>query len=73
MTVKLTIRNDRGQPMPYAITDRPVEVTTTSLGAAPDMIPPMSTMTVYVREEDVLTFTPEGGIALKSKEETGGS
>ncbi len=67
--MKVTIKNDRVQPLPYTITDRPVEVKTTSLGAAPDTIPPMSIMTVHFRDGDVLTFTPEGGIVLKNEAE----
>ena len=71
--MKVKIKNDRLQPMLYSITDRPVEIQTTSLGAAPDTIPPMSIMTVYLRENDVITLTQEGGIIIKQEEETNGS
>ena len=71
--MKVKIKNDRLQPMLYSITDRPVEIQTTSLGASPDTIPPMSIMTVYLRENDVITLTQEGGIIIKQEEETNGS
>ncbi len=66
--MKVTIKNNRVQPVMYAITDRPVEVQTTSLGAPPDSIPAMSTMTLHLRENDVITLTPEGGIIIKQPE-----
>ncbi len=71
--MQVKIQNDRGQPVSYMITDRPVEIQTTSLGAAPDMIPPMSTMTVYLREGDVITLTQDGGIGIKNEAENDGS
>ena len=71
--MKVTIKNDRLQPMMYSITDRPVEIKTTSIGSPPDTIPPMSIMTVYLRENDVITLTQEGGITIKQEEETNGS
>lgn len=71
--MQVTIRNNRVQPIMYEITDRPVEIKTTSLGAPPDSIPAMSTMTVYLRENDVITLTQEGGIIIKQAEETNGS
>ena len=71
--MKVTIKNNRVQPVPYLITDRPVEVRTTSLGAAPDTIPAMSTMTLHLQENDVITLTPEGGIIVEKGEETNGN
>ena len=67
--MKVKIKNDRLQPMMYSVTDRPVEIKTTSIGSAPDTIPPMSTMTIYLRENDVITLTQEGGITIKQEEE----
>lgn len=71
--MKVTIKNDRVQPVLYSITDRPVEIQTTSLGATPDTIPAMSTMTVHLQENDVITLTQEGGIGIKQEEENDGS
>lgn len=67
--MKVTIKNNRVQPIMYAITDRPVEIQTTSLGAPPDSIPAMSTMTVHLQENDVITLTQEGGIIIKREEQ----
>ena len=63
--MKVTIQNNRPNPVIYSITDRPVEVRTTSLGAAPDTIPAMSTMTLHLQEDDVITLTAEGGISVE--------
>ncbi len=63
--MKLKIKNMRVQPVMYQITDRNVEVKTTSLGAPADSIPAMSEMTYYAREGDVLILTPEGGIKIE--------
>ncbi len=67
--MKVQIKNNRVQPVMYSITDRPVEISTTSLGAAPDTIPAMSTMTLHFQENDVITLTPEGGIIVERGEE----
>ncbi len=69
--MKLTIRNDRIQPVPFTITDRPVEVKTSSLGAAPDTVPPMSTLTLHVQEGDVIVLQQEGGITIEKEEVDG--
>ncbi len=66
--MRVTIQNNRANPVAYSITDRPVEVRTTSLGAAPDTIPAMSTMTLHLQENDVITLTAEGGIMVKKGE-----
>ncbi len=66
--MQVKIKNNRVQPIMYEITDRPVEITTTSLGAPPDSIPAMSTMTVHLRDNDVITLTQEGGIIIKQPE-----
>ncbi len=69
--MKVTIQNNRANPVAYSITDRPVEVRTTSLGAAPDTIPAMSTMTLHLQENDVITLTAEGGIMVEKGKEDG--
>lgn len=71
--MKVKIKNNRVQPIMYSITDRSVEIQTTSLGAPPDSIPAMSVMTVHLRENDVITLTPEGGIIIAQEEENDGS
>ncbi len=67
--MKVVIRNERVQPVMYSITDRPIEVTTTSLGAAPDTIPALSELSFHLQEGDVIVLTPEGGIAVKKGEQ----
>lgn len=69
--MKVTIKNNRAQPMLYTITDRPVEIKTTSLGSPPDMIPAMSTMTLHLQENDVITLTQEGGIIVEKGTDDG--
>ena len=62
--MKVVIRNERVQPVLYSITDRPVEVTTTSLSASPDTIPALSELSFHLQEGDVIVLLPEGGIAV---------
>lgn len=69
--MKVTIRNDRVQPVPFNITDRPVEVKTTSLSAAPDTIPPVSTLSLHLQEGDVIVLQQEGGITVERGETNG--
>lgn len=69
--MKVTIRNDRAQPVPFNITDRPVEVKTTSLSAAPDTVPAMSTLSFHVQEGDVIVLQQEGGITVERGETNG--
>lgn len=69
--MKVVIRNERIQPVMYLITDRSVEVKTTSLIAAPDTIPPLSDLSFHLQEGDVILLTPEGGIAVKRGENNG--
>ena len=69
--MRVTIQNNRANPVAYSITDRPVEVRTTSLGAAPDTIPAMSVMTLHLQENDVITLTAEGGIMVEKGKENG--
>lgn len=69
--MKVVFRNERIQPVLYLITDRPVEVKTTSLSAAPDTIPPLSELSFHLQEGDVILLTPDGGIAVKRGENNG--
>lgn len=70
--MKVTIRNDRIQPVPFTITDRPVEVKTSSLSAAPGTVPPLSTLSFYLQEGDVIVLQPEGGITVEKGKENNG-
>jgi hypothetical protein len=69
--MKVTIRNDRIQPVPFTITDRPIEVKTSSLSAAPDTVPPMSTLSLHLQEGDVIVLQQEGGITIEKGETSG--
>ena len=69
--MKIKIRNERIQSVIYQITDRSVEVKTTSRGDPADSIPPMSELTYYAREGDVIILTPEGGIKIEKEQEDG--
>lgn len=66
--MRVVIRNDRIQPVPFSIVDRPVEVKTSSLGAAPDTVPPLSTLSFHLQEGDVIVLQPEGGITVEKGE-----
>lgn len=66
--MKVTIRNERIQPVPFTITDRPVEVKTSSISAAPDMLPALSTLSVHLQEDDVIVLQQEGGITIEKGE-----
>jgi hypothetical protein len=69
--MKITIRNDRIQPVPFTITDRPIEVKTSSLSAAPDTVPPSSTLSFHLQEGDVIVLQREGGITIEKGENNG--
>lgn len=69
--MRITIQNNRPNPVAYSITDRPIEVRTISLGAPPDTIPAMSTMTLHLQENDVITLTAEGGIKVEKEKNSG--
>ncbi len=62
--MKLTIRNQQGQPVPFNITDRPTEVKTTSIGAPTNVIPPMSTLSFNLFEDEVIVLAHDGSIAV---------
>ena len=65
--IKFRIRNDGNRSYLISITDRPVEITTTSLSADADQLPPMSELSTYFGDDDVLVLTPEG-IGIKKEE-----
>ncbi len=65
----MKIQNDGTRTIPFNITDRSVEVKTTSLGAAPDTLPAMSTMTFPLQEGEKLVFDQNGGFTIKKDED----
>ena len=65
--MKITIRNERIQPVPFNITDRPTEVKTTSLSASPDTVPPLSTLSFHIVEGEVIVLQQEGGITIEGE------
>ena len=66
--MRVIIRNERIQPMPFTIHDRPVEIKTTSLSAAPDMVPAASDLIFHFNEGETIVLTAEGGITIRGKE-----
>ncbi len=58
--------------IPFTITDRPVEVKTSSLGAVSGMVPPLSALSFYLQEGEVIVLQREGGIAIEKGEENNG-
>ncbi len=65
--IKFRIKNNSTRPYLISITDRPFEIKTTSLGAGADQLPPMSELSTYFGDDDVLVLTPEG-IGIKKEE-----
>ena len=66
--MKLTIRNQQGQPVPFNITDRPTEVKTTSIGSPPNVIPAMSTLTFHIQEGEIIVLANDGSIVVLKEE-----
>lgn len=64
----MKIQNDGTRAIPFNITDRPTEVKTTSLGAPPDTLPAMSTMTFPMQEGEMIVFDQDGGFTIKKDE-----
>ncbi len=69
--IPLRIKNDSARPLLMDITDRPVEIKTTSLGALANQLPPMSTLVTFLGDDDVIVLTAEG-ISIKKREENDG-
>lgn len=65
--MKVTIRNERGQLVPFNITDRPSELKTTSVGSPPNFIPPMSTLSFALQEGEIIVLSNDGGLTLKKE------
>lgn len=66
--IPLRLRNESARSLLMSITDRPVEIKTTSLGAGADQLPPMSTLETYLGEDDVIVITAEG-IGIEKEED----
>lgn len=64
--IPLRLRNESARPLHISITDRPVEVKTTSLGAGPDQLPPMSVLETYLGDDDIIVLTADG-ISIKKE------
>lgn len=67
--IRLRLRNESTRPLLMAITDRPVEIKTTSLGAQADQLPPMSTLETYLGDDDVVVLTA-AGISIEKEGES---
>ena len=71
--IPFRVRNESNRPLLLSITDRPVEIVTTSLGAEAGQLPPMSTLETFFGDDDVLVMSADGiSIEKKEKEETNG-
>lgn len=68
--IPLRLRNESARSLLMSITDRPVEVKTTSLGAGANQLPPMSTLETYLGEDDVVVLTADG-VSIKKEENNG--
>jgi len=58
--IPLKIKNKAGRSFKIHITDRPLEIKTTSLGAAADELPPLSVLTTFLGDDDVFVLTADG-------------
>jgi len=65
----MKIQNDGTRAIPFNITDRPIEVKTTSPGAPPDTLPAMSTITFPFHEGEKIVFDQDGGFTIKKDED----
>ncbi len=65
----MKIQNNGTRAIPFNITDRSVEVKTTSLGAPPDTVPAMSTITFPMQEGEKLVFDQDGGFTVQKDED----
>lgn len=65
--IPIQIKNESVSPLLVSITDRPVEIKTTSLGAGADQLPPMSVLETYLGDDDIVVLTA-GGISIEKRE-----
>ena len=66
--MNLKIRNQQGQSVPFNITDRPTEVKTTSIGAPPNVLPPMSTLSFNLFEGEIIVLASDGSLVVLKEE-----
>lgn len=66
--MRLRIRNQQGQPVPFTITDRATEIKTTSLGAPSNVIPPMSVLTFTIQEGEDIVLGHDGNLSVVKEE-----
>ena len=69
--MKLTIKNQQGQPVMFNITDRPTEVKTSSIGSPPNCIPPMSALSFTIQKGEIIVFAHDGSIVVLKEEFNG--
>lgn len=65
--IPFQLQNKSNRPLLMSITDRAVEVETTSLGADPGQLPPMSTLKTFLGDDDVVVLTADG-IGIEKKD-----
>ncbi len=65
----MKFQNKGTRAIPFNITDRSVEVKTTSLGAPPDTLPAMSAMTFPMQEGEMIVFDQDGGFSVQKDED----
>ena len=66
--IPLRIRNDSSRALMIEMPDRPIEIKTTSLGAGANQLPPMSLLTGFIGDDDILVITPDGIKIVKEEE-----
>jgi len=66
--IPLHFKNESNRALFVRITDRPVEIQTTSLGAAADTLPPMSALKTFLGDDDIIVFTADA-ISIQKDEE----
>lgn len=66
--INFRLRNNSARPFMMSITDRPTEITTTSMNAAGDSLPAMSELSTYLGDDDILVIS-ETSISIEKRKE----
>lgn len=69
--IPFRLKNNSTRSLHFDIKDRLVEVKTTSLGGAPDQLPPMSLLSTFLGDDDIFVITADG-IGIEKEEEDNG-
>ena len=69
--MRVQIRNEGAQSIPFNITDRPTEVQTAMISSSPDTVPPLSTLSFHLQEGDVIVIQSDGGITIEKEKNNG--